>query len=193
MSKPILDNLFGSKVRVKVLKFLYRNYPSEFSLREITRRVQEKPAETKKELSSLKQLRLLKVSKERFSLNQNFEYFAELRSLMLKSSPQEKEKMTQKITGLGRVRLALISGIFLNDPETSSQYDSPADLFIVGDDIDRKRLRNFLVNLEAEVGSEVKLTIMDKEEFTYRYSMFDRFVRVLLEGPHEKIINKMGL
>ena len=130
--------------------------------------------------------------KGRYSLNPNFEFFAELRGLMLKSSPQEKEKMTQKISNLGRVRLALISGIFLNDSDTTSQYESPADLFIVGDDIDRKRLRNFLINLEAEVGSEVKLTIMDKEEFTYRYSMFDRFVRVLLEGPHEKIINKLG-
>jgi hypothetical protein len=133
------------------------------------------------------------VDKSRYLLNSAFEYFQELRSLILKSSPQEKEKMTQKVSELGRVRLALISGIFLNDPETATQYDMPADLFIVGDDIDRKRLRNFLATLEAEVGGEVKLTIMDKEEFTYRYSMFDRFVRVILEGPHEKIINKLGL
>ncbi len=126
-------------------------------------------------------------------MNPNFEYFSELRVLLLKSSPHEKEKMTRKVSELGRVRLALISGIFLNDPDTSSQYESPADLFIVGDDIDRKRLRNFLASLEAEVGGEVKFTLMDKEEFMYRYGMFDRFVRVLLEGPHEKIINKLGL
>jgi len=193
MSKPILDNLFGSKVKVKILKFLYRNYPTDFSLREITKRVQEKPAETKKEISLLKQIHLVKVVKDRCSLNPNFEFFSELRSLVLKSSPAEREKMTQRISSLGRIRLALISGIFLNDPDTTSQYETPADLFIVGDDIDRKRLRIFLANLEAEVGAEVKLTIMDKEEFTYRFSMFDRFVRVLLEGPHEKIINKLGL
>ena len=34
---------------------------------------------------------------------------------------------------------------------------------------------------------------MEKDEFEYRYGMFDRFVRVLLEGPHEKLINKLGL
>jgi hypothetical protein len=34
---------------------------------------------------------------------------------------------------------------------------------------------------------------MEKEEFIYRHGMFDRFVRVLLEGPHEKIINKLGI
>ncbi|OGN34794.1 MAG: hypothetical protein A3I39_00175 [Candidatus Yanofskybacteria bacterium RIFCSPLOWO2_02_FULL_47_9b] len=134
-----------------------------------------------------------KQDKDRYIVNPNCELFTELRNLLLKSSPAEMEKMTQRVSGLGRVRLAVISGIFLNDPDTTSQYETPADLFIVGDDIDRKRLRNFLANLEAEVGAEVKLTIMDKEEFTYRYSMFDRFVRVLLEGPHKKIINKLGL
>ncbi len=60
MSKPILDNLFGSKVRVKVLKFLYRNYPADFSLREISRRIQEPYAETKKELALLKQIQVIK-------------------------------------------------------------------------------------------------------------------------------------
>src|SRR3989344_3512363 len=134
-----------------------------------------------------------KQDKDRYIVNPNCELFTELRNLLLKSSPAEMEKMTQRVSGLGRVRLAVISVIFLNDPDTTSQYETPADLFIVGDDIDRKRLRNFLANLEAEVGAEVKLTIMDKEEFTYRYSMFDRFVRVLLEGPHKKIINKLGL
>ena len=34
---------------------------------------------------------------------------------------------------------------------------------------------------------------MDKEEFKYRFSMFDRFVRVLLEGPHENLIDKLGV
>jgi predicted transcriptional regulator with HTH domain len=60
MSKPILDNLFGSKVRVKILKFLYRNYPADFSIKEIAQRIQENFADTKKELDMLKEIRLLK-------------------------------------------------------------------------------------------------------------------------------------
>lgn len=130
---------------------------------------------------------------ERFTLDPQFEYFSELRSLILKSSSGEKERMIKKVTDLGRVRLAVISGIFLSDPDVADSYDSPADLFIVGDDINRAKLRNFLASIEAEIGTEIKFTLMDKEEFDYRYNMFDRFVRVLLEGPHEKIINKIGL
>ena len=131
--------------------------------------------------------------RERFTLNPNFEYFNELRSLILKSSASEKERMIKRVSALGRVRLAIISGIFLSDPNTISQYDSPSDLFIVGDDINRAKLRNFLASIEAEIGTEIKFTLMDKEEFDYRYNMFDRFVRVILEGPHEKIVNKIGL
>lgn len=130
---------------------------------------------------------------ERFTLNQNFEFFSELRSLILKSSAGEKEKLIQKVNNLGRIRLAVISGIFLSDPDSINQYDAPADLFIVGDEINRAKLRNFLSSIEAEIGTEIKFTLMDKEEFDYRYNMFDRFVRVLLEGPHEKIVNKIGL
>ena len=130
---------------------------------------------------------------ERFMLNESFEFFSELRSLILKSSKGEKEKLINKVSNLGRIRLAVISGIFLSDPDSINQYDAPADLFIVGDEINRAKLRNFLSSLEAEIGTEIKFTLMDKEEFDYRYNMFDRFVRVLLEGPHEKIVNKIGL
>ncbi|MBI2674645.1 MAG: hypothetical protein HYX22_02840, partial [Candidatus Yanofskybacteria bacterium] len=88
---------------------------------------------------------------------------------------------------------AVTSGIFLAENTGSDLYDTVADLFIVGDDISKNKLRAFLTALEAEVGKEIKFTLMDKEEFQYRYGMFDRFIRVLLEGPHEKIINKLGL
>ncbi len=128
----------------------------------------------------------------KYVLNSNFEFFEELKSLIMKSSPAEKNKMIKKIYGLGRIKLAVISGVFLNS-EKENYDNSVADLFIVGEDIHKEKLRKFLRALEAEVGREVKLSIMDKEEFDYRYGMFDRFVRVLLEGPHEKIINKLGL
>ncbi|MDP4001758.1 MAG: archaellum operon transcriptional activator EarA family protein [bacterium] len=64
MSKPILDNLFGSKVRVKILKFLYRNYPADFSVREIASRIQEKPQITKEELVLLKQITIVRQNRK---------------------------------------------------------------------------------------------------------------------------------
>jgi len=132
--------------------------------------------------------------REYYILNPDFDFFDEMRSLVLKSSPEEKNGLVRKISRLGRIKLAVISGIFLNTAEDSALDTEPvADLFIVGDDISRRRLTFFLQALEAEVGKEIKFGIMDRDEFDYRYRMFDRFVRVLLEGPHEKIINKLGI
>ena len=136
---------------------------------------------------------VVRVGHATYSLNPEFEFFGELKSLILKSSPAEKDKMVKKISGLGRVKLAVISGVFMIENNGLDLYDTVADLFIVGDDINKNRLRAFLTALEAEIGREIKFTLMDKDEFQYRYGMFDRFVRVMLEGPHEKIINKLGL
>ena len=194
-SRDILDILFGSKVRVKVLKFLFRNYPNDFSVPELSKRIQESPVAIRKEAQLLNQIKLIKKNgAQKYALNPNFEFFHELKGLIMKASPAEKNRLVQRIYKLGRIKLAVLSGIFLNNENGTAAYEnSVADLFIVGDEISKEKLRSFLKALEAEVGREIRLSIMDKEEFEYRYGMFDRFVRVMLEGPHEKIINKLGL
>lgn len=128
-----------------------------------------------------------------YAVNPSFEFFGELKELILKSSPAEKSKMVKKISGLGRVKLVIASGILINGKNLNDTAESDVDLFIVGDGINRPKLHSFLRSLEAEVGKEIRFGLMEKDEFEYRYSMFDRFVRVLLENPHEKLINKLGL
>ena len=133
------------------------------------------------------------VDKVLYILNEKFEFFEELGSLILKSSPIEKDRLVKRIAGLGRIKLAVMSGVFMSDHNSGDGIDAEVDLFIVGDDINKNKLRLFLKSLEAEVGKEIRFGLMERDEFEYRYGMFDRFVRVLLEGPHEKLINKLGL
>ena len=147
----------------------------------------------KKHPSRKKLRKVVGTDRTAYALNPEFEFFGELKNLILKSSPAEKDEMVKKILSLGRVKLAVVSGIFMADNSGLNIYDTVADLFIVGDDVNNNKLRAFLTALEAEVGKEIKFTLMDKDEFQYRYGMFDRFIRVLLEGPHEKIINKLGI
>ena len=104
--------------------------------------------------------------------------------------PAEKKDMIERINRLGKIRLAVISGVFINKENLDPLV---ADLLIVGDYIENRKLKSFLKSLEAEVGKEIKYSVMEKEEFQYRLGMFDRFIRVLLDGPHEKLINKLGI
>lgn len=131
-----------------------------------------------------------KFSLPRYVLSRDFEFIQELRDLVLKSSPAEKTEIFSRLQKLGRIKLAVITGIFLNRENNES---IPTDLFIVADDLDRRKFNAFLKFLEAEMGGEVRFVIMEKDEFQYRFSMFDRFVRVLLEGPHQKLINRLGI
>ena len=56
MTNQIFEELFGSKARVKILKFFFRNEAGYFDLPTIAQRVQERKPVVKKELA-----RLLKV------------------------------------------------------------------------------------------------------------------------------------
>jgi len=195
MSKAILDTIFGSRVRVKILKLLYRQYPASFGLAEISSRIQEPSFIARRELVMLqatgliKKIRLAK-SIEQYGLNPAFDFFIELKELVLKPSPAETTRLAKRIDSLGRIRLAIVAGIFVSRPEERT-YEAPADLFIVGDVIDKKKLNLFLKSLEADMGAEIRFAVMDPDEFRHRYEYFDRFLRVLLEGPHQKLINKM--
>ena len=121
-----------------------------------------------------------------YGFNPKFEFSGELKNLMLTPPPASLSRMEKRIAGLGRVKLALVSGVFLNK-------ENVADLLIVGDDVDRRKFKTFLKSLEAEIGTQIIYAIMDREEFSYRRAMFDRFVRLMLEGPHEVLIDKIGL
>ena len=57
---PVLENLFGSKIRVKTLKFLFRNYPTPVGVRELAVRIQESPSVVKKELAVMQRIGLIK-------------------------------------------------------------------------------------------------------------------------------------
>lgn len=201
MSKSILDNLFGSRVKVKLLKLLFRQHPATFGISELVARIQEPVFIARRELTALHEIGLLRRFKvgsgparerERFGLNPEFDFFEELRDLVLKPAPGETDRLIQRINSLGRIKLAVVAGLFVSKPDDLT-YEPPADLFVVGDDIDKKKMANFLKSLEAEVGTEVRFTTMEKDEFKYRFEMFDRFIRVLLEGPHRKIINKLDV
>jgi hypothetical protein len=144
------------------------------------------------DIKLVRKMRSSKAGQDRFSLNEEFDFFVELQDLILKPSPVETDRLIKRINALGRVKLAVVAGIFVSQPDDTT-YETPADLFIVGDDIDRGKLTKFLKSLEADMGTEIRFGVMEKDEFKYRYEMFDRFLRVLLEGPHRKIINKLDM
>ncbi|OGZ58416.1 MAG: hypothetical protein A3F94_01330 [Candidatus Spechtbacteria bacterium RIFCSPLOWO2_12_FULL_38_22] len=193
MSQQILEKLFDSPTKLRLLKLFLRNPGKKFSLKDIREKTLLKTAQINKELKKLEDIKIIQIRKQRgkrdklFQLNMGFIFIKELQNLILKSSPTDQDKMTQKLRGLGGIKLAVLSGVFIRH----DNEDVRADLLLVGDRVNDKRLAGFMKNLEAEAGTEIDYAVFDNEEFQYRQKMFDRFLRDILEKPHKKLINKI--
>ncbi|MDO8496321.1 MAG: archaellum operon transcriptional activator EarA family protein [bacterium] len=55
----VLEGLFNSRARVKVLKFLFRNYPANTGVYDLSKRVQEPIELIKRELRDLEEIGLI--------------------------------------------------------------------------------------------------------------------------------------
>jgi len=191
LSEPTLDILFDSPVRTRLLKLFLYNPEENFESKIISKKLNLKSYQTNKHLNNLVALEFLirknMKDKKTFRVNQGFEFYDELKELVAKASPASKEKMLSRLKGLGKVKLALLAGIFINSDT------SRADILIVGDNIKPAKFNGFIKNLEAEVGKEINHALMTTKEFYYRHDMYDRFIRDLLDFKHEKLINKLKI
>lgn len=191
MAKEILEQLFDSPVKVKLLKLFLRNPEISFALEEIVARAKTDVLASRRQVAKLESIKLItsrfKNKKKLYSINPDFDFYNELKTLVLKSSPASKKKILKRLKILGRINLAILSGIFV-DAENAR-----VDIMIVGDNIKQNKLSVFMKDLEAEVGKEIDYVVLSTEDFKYRYDMFDRFIKDVLEKPHEKLINKLKM
>jgi len=186
----ILENLFGSKSKTRLLRFFLQNPEHEYSLQEIAKRNMLKNSAIRREVENLVRIKLIlkrtKKGKRSYLLNQNFVFYPELKNLISKDNLYPQSKSLSRIKDIGNIKLAAISGAFIN------YHKSKADMILVGDGISRAKIKNLMSSLEAEIGKEIDFVLMSGEEFKYRLNMLDKFILEFLEGPHEEIINKIS-
>lgn len=186
----ILENLFGSKEKARLLRFFLQNPEREYEFSQIVKRNMLKAVSAKKELESLKRVKFILVrirkGKVFYILNQDFVFYPELKNLVSKDNIYPQSKSLSKVKNLGNIKLAAISGAFIN------YHKSKADMILVGDGISRAKLKNLMSALEAEIGKEIDFVLMSGEEFKYRLNMLDKFILEFLEGPHEELVNKIS-
>lgn len=203
--EQLLEKLFESVPKVRLLRLFMQNQDTNFPIIEIVRRTKLPSRSIRSELNKLLKIGLIKskigpipldsssgkkhkIKKaELFFINSSFPIIQELHTLTIRSLATSRIKLLRQIKSLGKIKLAIISGIFINSDK------SRTDLLLIGDDIKRKRLENFLGQIESEIGKPIEYTMMDTDEFKYRLNMYDRFLRDILEYPHEKLINKFNV
>jgi hypothetical protein len=202
-----LEKLFGSAAKVKLMRLFLFNGDSAHSLEDVSLRAKVSLADAKKEMATLEKMGLVKgkdftrevslkrrgkqvLEKKKFSgweLNRKFEYLLPLQNLLTNISPLKHDEIIRKVSGVGKIKLIIIAGVFIQN------WESRVDILVVGDKIDLKRLETVIAHFEAEVGKELRYSAFETDDFTYRLGVCDKLVRDILDFPHEKVLDKMGL
>ena len=206
MSDLILEGLFDSTIKVKLLRLFLRNPNAKYTLDEVIDKIHADPSSTRYQLRKLRKIGLVsstiiriepteeeqsqrfkKVGRERrlYQANPLFQFYEEIKSLVLKSTPEVRTKLVDELNKIGRIKLALVTGVFMNVD------NAKVDLLVVSDDIQRLKMVKVVKMIEADMGHELRYAVMSQKEFEYRLDMSDNFVKSLAEIPHEKLIDKI--
>ncbi len=204
----MIEQLFGSKTRVKLLQLFYSNPNRSFYVREITRKIDEQINSVRRELANLLSIGIIVSdntnNKLYYEVNQKYEYFDPLTIIFggpkkhpaKSATPQATDSQPADSTAdvnlfgddtdiktLGNIEIAVYTGQFTRDESTG------VDVFLVGD-INPTKLQKFMAVLEAKEGKELRYTSMGLSDFQYRQQIKDRFVSNILQAKKQVVIDK---
>lgn len=208
----MLEKLFGSRARVKVLKIFLLNPDKKFYLRQLSRDLKLQVNSIRRELVSLEEFGLLISSnnstnsdvlstksgttkkravkevplneKKYYWVNKSFVLFPEIKSLISKSQIMAGESFIINLKSICDPQFILLSGIFVNTDK------SPTDILVVAD-VDKDKLVQVINEMELEIGHQVNFTVMDKEEFKYRQEVADVFLHSVLNSRKIILLDKI--
>jgi predicted transcriptional regulator len=198
----VIEQLFGSKTRVKLLQLFYSNPNRSYFVREITRKIDEQINSVRRELSNLLSIGIITSdntnNKLYYEVNQKFEYYEPLHQIFgggLKKSAKKaaatdgvsKDIATETDLRLvGHVDLAVFTGQFTRDDTAG------VDILIVGD-VNPNALQKYIDDLEGRENKTIRYTVMSLPDFRYRQQIRDRFATAIHKSKKQIVVDEHGL
>ncbi len=161
----MLENLFTSKTRVKLLSLLLFSQNDEYHLREIANIIKADPTHISKELDNLRKLNLVKKTKKAnlsiYTINKDSIIIDELKRIFIKTDYLGKfiEKPLK-----GKAKYAIIYGSFAKGTETES---SDVDLLVVSE-MREDELIEIIQLLERKLEREINYILWNEKTFNQR-------------------------
>ncbi|OIO30135.1 hypothetical protein AUJ22_00015 [Candidatus Nomurabacteria bacterium CG1_02_31_12] len=183
----ILGKILGSTARVKIMRLFLLNPQNGFSKKDIIKRSRVNSSIAGKEIKLLASLDFIKKHNVNWFFNSFFKYAKEFDRLLIGSDSLDKKLIADTFKKVGKVKLLLVSGIFIKNKDTR------IDILIVGDKMKKTKIEDGIHKLEAEIGTELVYVVFDTKEFIYRLNMYDKLVRDIIDFPHEVILQAKEL
>ncbi|MEK7122799.1 MAG: hypothetical protein AAB855_02985 [Patescibacteria group bacterium] len=206
----MLEQLFGSRTRTKLLRLFLMHPENAYYIRELTRLIDTQINSVRRELQNLMESGVIrdveapvipegeqfgtvkkahtssdKQPKKYFKADQNFILHNELKALFAKSPRLLQNALEQELDHLGTIDLVVLTGFFVD------RDDTPIDMLIVGAVL-RSRLSKLVHGFEKEIEREINYSTMTTDEFLYRKSIVDRFLFSILEGKKIVVVDRLG-
>ena len=194
----MIDALFGSKTRVKLLHLFLNNPGQAFYVREITRLIDEQINSVRRELSNMLEVGVITSdsadNKLYYQVNQRYEYYLPLRAIFADQkitssiSPQTGESPAwhKAVSDIPGVRVAIAAGVLVRGSSGT------VDLLIVGN-VAKKQVAQLVATIESDVGHELSYTVLPYDEFYYRLSVHDQFIGGIIRNKHQVLIDTDGV
>ncbi len=188
----MLEQLFGSQTRMKLLHLFLSNPEEKYFVRELTRMLDSQINAIRRELENLEELGIiilvednLEEGKRKFyQSNTKFVLYPELKSIFQKSQFLLEKKFAKALRKAGKINYLALTGTFVGDKNI------PIDLLIVGN-LQKKKFIKILKSFERDLRREINYTLLDKEEFDYRRSVADRFLYSILDADKVVLIDEI--
>jgi probable transcriptional regulator len=196
-----INALFGSKTRVKLLNLFFNSPDQKFYVREISRTIDEQVNSVRRELTNLESVGVVKSSTEDrkiyYQANQRFKYYLPLRVIFAGVKIGDDISVDKKISDIDKwqselsyiqneVELLVLFGVLADDPKSN------IDMLLVGDNYGHK-LSEWASKIENKEGRELNYMILSMEDFYYRYTTQDTFIKGLFKSNHKVIFDKEDL
>ena len=191
----MIEQLFGSKTRVKLLYLFYGNPNRPFYVREITRKVDEQINSVRRELSNLLSIGIISSdtanNKLYYEVNQKYDFYTPLLQIF-GSAPASGEASEDSIGATlesasarfwapaGNAELVVYTGVLTREENIS------VDILVVGQ-VNKIAVAKIVEGLEKQEGKELRYTIMETDSAEYRRQINDRFWSEL-EGAKKQVI-----
>jgi hypothetical protein len=193
----MIDALFGSKTRVKLLHLFLNNPNRAFYVREITRKIDEQINSVRRELANMLSVGIVKSDSSNnrlyYEINQDYQHYQPLRAIFADSHLQseaatsgEVSDWSKRLKPLGDVRVALFSGSLVRGSS------SEVDVLLAGD-VNKTQVKRFMKDLEEEEGRSLNYTVMSYEDFYYRLSIKDHFITAITHGKFTVLQDTEGI
>lgn len=204
----MVEQLFGSKTRVKLLKLFYSNPNRSFYVREITRKIDEQINSVRRELGNLLSIGIIASDETNnrlyYEVNQGYEYFKPLKEIFgdeegvvidaegklpvvegVTATPKKVkvDPVVAELLSVGNVEFALYTGQFTRDEA------SGIDMLVVGD-VNATKMQKFITALEQKEKKEIRYVVMSPSEFSYRQQVKDRFISSVMASKQQILVDK---